>query len=277
MAVRVVTDSSADLPRALADEMGIVVVPLIVTFGAESFLDGVTLDPAAFYRRLGAGGVFPATAQPTPAQFAEAYARVGAGAGGIVSIHASSTFSGTFNSARQAAAGAPTRTEVVDSRTTSSAMGLAVLEAARAARAGASLDEVLDRARAEVAASRICFSVETLEFLARGGRIGRAKQLVGTVLRIRPVLTIRDGVVSPLAQTRTRAQALETLVRFVAEQGPAKALSVGYSTDRAAAEALAARLAAGRERPEILLTQLGPAIGTHVGPGCLSVALLKAP
>lgn len=276
MPVRVVTDSSADLPPALAEEMGITVVPLLVSFGAESFLDGVTIDPETFYRRLSEGGVFPSTGQPTPAQFAEAFGRVGAGAEGIVSIHASSTFSGIYNSARQAGAGAPVRTEVIDSRTTSSAMGMAVLEAARAARAGASLDEVRDRALADVAASRICFSVETLEFLAKGGRIGRAKQLVGTLLRIRPILTIREGVVSPLAQTRTRAQAVEALVRFVEEHEPVKALSVGYSTDRAAAEALAAQLSAGRSRPPVLLTRLGPSIGTHVGPGCLSVALLRA-
>jgi DegV family protein with EDD domain len=276
MPVRIVTDSSADLPAALAAELGITVVPLTVSFGAESFLDGVTIDPETFYRRLTSGGIFPTTAQPTPARFADAFARAVAGADGIVSIHTSSTFSGTFNSARQAAAAASVRTEVVDSLTTSSAMGLAVLEAARAAARGALLETVLEVARANIALSRICFSVETLEFLAKGGRIGRAKQLVGTLLRIRPVLTIREGVVSPLAQTRTRAQAVAALTRFVEENQPLKALSVGYSTDREAAVALSDQLSAAASRPAVLLTQLGPSIGTHVGPGCLSVALLKA-
>src|SRR6185295_16651171 len=143
---------------------------------------------------------------------------------------------------------------------------------------GASLDAVVDEAKRQIGRAAVWFTVDTLEYLARGGRIGRAKHLLGTMLRIKPLLTVRNGVVEPVAQLRTRAQAADALVRLAAERRPLAALSVSYSTDAAAADALADRLAGSglSPREDILITRLGPAIGAHVGPGCLSVALLQA-
>lgn len=275
MAVRVVTDSSADLPKPLVEELGITVVPAIVAFGDESFRDGIDIDHETFYQRLMAGDAAPITSQPSPAQFAEAYAQIGSHADGIVSIHVSAALSGTCNSATQAARPVPCPIEILDSRTTSSGMGLVVIEAARVAQSGASFGQVLDTAQADIARSQMCFTLDTLEFLAKGGRIGKARRLLGTLLRIKPVLTVRNGVVEPLAQCRTQAQAIGALRRFVDQHRPCKALSVGYSTDRHAAAALADGLGHVFPKEATLLTRIGPAIGSHVGPGCLSVALLE--
>ena len=276
MPVRIVTDSSADIPRSLSESLGISVVPLTVNFGAERFRDGVDLGHEEFYQRLETSTVFPTTSQPAPSQFAEAYS--GLESADIVSIHVPEELSGTINSARQAArdSAGGRRIEVIDSRSTSMGMGLVVLQAARLAKTGATLDEIIDATRLEIARSAVWFTVDTLEFLARGGRIGRAKHLLGTVLRIKPLLTVRNGAVEPVAQLRTRAQVTEALVRCAEDRQPLSALSVAYSTGAEAAGALADRLADRGifPRDQILLTRLGPAIGTHVGPGCLSVALI---
>lgn len=279
MPVRIVTDSSADLPPRLAESSGITVVPLTVNFGDERRRDGVDLDAETFYRRLATGAVHPSTSQITAAEFAAVYAGL-AGPDDVVSIHAAAELSGTVNSARQAARGASPgrRIEVVDGRSTSMAIGLVVLEAARLAREGATIETVLDATRRHIARAGVWFTLETLEYLARGGRIGRAKHLIGALLRIKPLLTIADGIVEPVAQLRTRAQAVQALARAAIDRRPLARLSVGYSTDSEAAVRLADRLAADELMPReaILLTRLGPAIGTHVGPGCLSVALLRA-
>jgi DegV family protein with EDD domain len=279
MTVRVVTDSSTDLPRSVIEALGVTVVPFSVSFGAERLRDGVDIDHETFYRRLESSEVFPSTSQLTPAELSEAYSSVDPGSD-IVSIHAAAELSGTINSARQAAraSGAARRIEVVDGRSTSMALGHVVIRAARLAASGAPLDAVVDEANRQIARAAVWFTVDTLEFLARGGRIGRAKHLLGTMLRIKPLLTVRNGVVEPIAQLRTRAQAAGALIHLAEEQCPLAALSVAYSTDEQSAETLADRLAERGLLPrgEILMTRLGPAIGTHVGPGCLSVAVLKA-
>jgi DegV family protein with EDD domain len=279
MPVRIVTDSSTDLPRSLIAALGITVVPITVNFGPERLRDGVDIDHDTFYRRLESSDVFPSTSQTTPAEFGDAYSAIG-GESDIVSIHTAEELSGTINSARQAARASQGtgRIEVVDSRSTSMALGHVVLCAARLAATGAPLATVVEEAKRQTARAAVWFTVDTLEYLARGGRIGRAKHLLGTMLRIKPLLTVRNGAVEPVAQLRTRAQAADALARFAEERRPLSALSVAYSTDKNAAEALADRLAQRQLLPrgEILITRLGPAIGTHVGPGCISVALLEA-
>lgn len=277
MPVRIVTDSSTDLPRSLIETLGITVVPITVNFGTERLRDGVDIDHDTFYRRLESSDVFPSTSQATPAEFADAYSAVG-GERDIISIHSAEELSGTINSARQAARASHGRIEVVDSRSTSMALGHVVLCAARLALTGAPLETVIEEAKRQTARAAVWFTVDTLEYLARGGRIGRAKHLLGAMLRIKPLLTVRNGLVEPVAQLRTRAKAISELARLAEERRPLSALSVAYSTDRHAAETLADRFAASELLPrgEILITRLGPAIGTHVGPGCVSVALLAA-
>ena len=277
MPVRIVTDSSGDLPLGLAAEMGITVVPATVRFGEEPFLDGVEIDHDTFYRRLREESVFPATSQPSPGQFAETYARLAREADGIISIHLSAKLSGTFNSACQAvhAGGAACPVEVVDSRSTSLGMGLIALEAAGLARRGASLEEVLAAVHGWIARSRLCAALDTLDYLAKGGRIGRAKHLLGTLVRVRPVLAIKDGEVQPVKQLRTRTQAVDFLVRYAEEHQPLHALGVVYSTGLEDAEALADRLAGLHPRDAIRFGRVGPGLGSHTGPGMLGVALLQ--
>jgi fatty acid kinase fatty acid binding subunit len=275
MPTEIVTESSADIPPALVRELGITLVPMPVNFGEERLLDGVDLSHDVFYRRLVESKDVPSTSQPTLAHFTDAYARTNP-ACDIVSIHTAEELSGTINAARQAARTlSPRRVEVIDSRSTSMAMGLVALEAARLAKSGASVDAVAELARRLVPRAHVQFTIPSLEFLARGGRIGGAKRLLGTLLRIQPVLAIHDGKVQPVAQPRTRAHALDALVRFVRDRQPHRAVSVGYSTDASEAEALADRLRELSPTPPIV-TRAGPAIATHVGPGFLSVAVLQA-
>src|SRR5690349_111408 len=167
--VRIVTDSSSDVPHDLAAELGITIVPAIVRFGEESFLDGVDIDHDTFYRRLQEPGVFPTTSQPSPGQFAEAYERLAPGTDGIVSIQLSSRLSGTYNSAVQGAkaAGVSCPVEVVDSRSTSLGLGLIAIAAARLARSGASMDAVLAAVREWIPRSHLFAALDTLDFVAR--------------------------------------------------------------------------------------------------------------
>ena len=277
MTVRIVTDSSCDLPLAIAAELGITIVPATVRFGEESFLDGVEIDHDTFYRRLQEERVFPTTSQASPGQFAEAYERLAPGADAIVSIHLSSLLSGMFNSAVQGAKASACScpVEVVDSRTTSLGLGLIVVEAARMARTGASLETVLAAIRDWVTRSHFFVALGTLEFLARGGRIGRAKHLLGTLVRIRPVLSIVEGVVQPVRQFRTRAQFEAFLDEEARRHRPVQALGIVYSTDRGEAEAMADRLADLCPRQSIVIGRVGPGLGSHTGPGLLGFALLQ--
>lgn len=280
MPVQIVTDSSSDLPLALIAEMGITVVPAVVRFGDEEFLDGVGIDHDTFYRRLAEVGVFPTTSQPSPGRFAEAYTRLAeGGAEGIVSIHLSARLSGTFNSACQGAqaCGVPCPIEVVNSCSISLGMGLIVLEAARLARAGAPLKAILAAVHGWIPRSRLCAALDTLDYLARGGRIGRARHLLGTLVQIRPVLALREGEVHPVRLVRTRAQAAAFLLRYAEEQRPLRSLGVIYSTKREEALALADRLTDLLPREAILLGLVGPGFGSHTGPGLLGVAALAEP
>ncbi len=274
--VRIVTDSSSDVPHDLAAQLGITIVPAVVRFGEESFLDGVDIDHDTFYRRLQEESVFPSTSQPSPGQFAEAYEELAPDTDGIVSIQLSSRLSGTYNSAVQGArvAGVSCPIEVVDSGSTSLGLGLIAIGAARLAHSGAPMDVVLANVRKWIPRSHLYGALDTLDFLVRGGRIGRAKYFLGTLIRVRPVLAVVDGEVQPVRQLRTRVQ----VERFLDDQArlhqPVRALGVVYSTDRAAAETMADRLADLCPRESIVLGRVGPGLGSHTGPGLLGIAVI---
>ena len=275
--IQIVTDSSSDIPRGLAAELGITIVPAIVRFGEESFLDGVDIDHDTFYRRLQEEKIFPTTSQPSPGQFIEAYQRLAPGADGIISIQLSARLSGTYNSAVQGAqaAGVSCPIEVVDSCTTSLGLGLMAIEAARLARSGASMESVLAAVREWVSRSHFFAALDTLDYLAKGGRIGRAKYFVGTLIRVRPVLAIVDGEVQPVRQLRTRAQVEPFLDEQARRHHPVRALGVVYSTGRSEAEAVADRLADLCPRQSIVVGRIGPGLGSHTGPGVLGIALIE--
>ena len=208
MAVKVVTDSTSDLPLELAESLGITVVPCNVNFGTETFKDGVDLSAEEFYERLINGSQFPSTSQPSPGDFIETYERVEEDADGIVSVHVSAGLSGTYNSAIQAKEQASVKCpiEVVDSYQASCGLGVVAIAAAQEGGKGANLEAVAETARSAADRAELFFLLDTLEYLQKGGRIGKARALVGTVLKIKPMIVLRDGVVHELGKARTFSQ-----------------------------------------------------------------------
>jgi DegV family protein with EDD domain len=273
--VRVVTDSTADLGSVAIDE-GVAVVPLGVSFGDETFEDGVTIDPQTFFARLTHSHERPMTSQPTPGAFEACYRRLlGDGAEGIVSIHISARLSGTFSTAETVARALRdegARIEVIDSRQASLSMDFGVQAAAKAARDGAEIGAVAAAARDALERSTIYLVADDLSYLQRGGRIGQAQRVVGTLLSVKPIISMRDGAVVALDRPRTRRRAYERLAEYLKEQGPAEALIVGQTSEEHGDE-LEAVLKQHYSGP-LRRAWAGPTVGTHVGPGGAGVAVL---
>lgn len=278
--VRVVTDSTADLLPEWRQELGIEMVPLTVHFGDEQYLDQVELHPEAFFARLrqtvpGGAESLPRTSQPPPAAFAQVYRRIAAAGCEVVSIHISQELSGTLAAARAAAAEVPeAAVRVVDSRLASIALGLCVLRAARAAAAGLHADGVAEEARRAASAVRCAVALDTLRYLALGGRIGRARAWLGALLDVKPLITLEDGVVAPLSRVRGRRHVVGELVRVFEEQVPGSEVEVlvAHGDDPEGAERLAAALRATGRVAALRVGWIGPVIGSHVGPGVLGFA-----
>lgn len=282
MYIAIVTDSASDLEQGQID--GITVVPLHLHFGDEVFEDGVTLTKPDFWQRLdrvvAEGGVLPTTSQPAPGAFRDAYQQlIDDGAEGIVSIHISGKLSGTLNSARQGASlleHAPPM-EFVDSQSASMAVGWAAEAALAAVRTGATVTDAADAARESASRSRAVLFVETLDYLLRGGRIGRARQLAGRLLRMRPLLEVLDGEIADIEKPRTRKKALDRLFAQIMLHGPPERVAILHGGADTDAQALAARVSqacAGMSVPIILSA---PVIGAHVGPGTVGAAVLRQP
>lgn len=269
--IRVVTDSTADLPEELLRAWEIAMVPLAVHFGAETLRDRIEIGPREFMTRLAASKALPTTSQPAPGDFETVYRRLAAeGASGIVSVHISEKLSGTAGSARLAAeaVAAQVPVEVVDSRSVSLGLGFIALEAARAARAGGDLATVASAARKLVPNVHIIFFADTLEYLQKGGRIGRAAAIAGSLLALKPLMRLDEGVVVPHERTRTRSKAIDGLVKFVADFPRVRQLGALKSGD-ADIEVLLDRLAPLFPRERILVGEVSPVIGVHLGPGAL--------
>ena len=276
MAVRIVTDSTCDLPQETIDRLGITVVPLTVYFGDEAFLDKVEIDAAAFMARLSSGGALPKTSQPSVEQFRAAFEKVTADGSDVVTVVVSAKLSGTLNSAtlatREVSGGE--RIALVDSELTSLALGLVVIEAAEAAAAGKTKDEVVEVAKRAAERTKVYLMVDTLEFLQRGGRIGRAGSLLGSILSIKPLLWLKDGAVEPLERIRTRGKAVERLFEIATEKPNAKAVFVGSAGDLESARALADRISAALPNASMMVGDLGPVVSVHTGPRALGLAVL---
>ena len=277
MTVKVITDSTADLPPALAEELGITVVPLNVHFGTEVYRDGVEITADEFYRRLVTASRLPTTSQPTPGDFLSAYDEMGQTTDEILSVHVSAKLSGTMNSATQAREeyGGACRIEIIDSLQGSMGLGMLAIAAAEAARRGDSLDDVVTETRAAIPKVGFIGLLDTLEYLEKGGRIGKAQAFMGSLLRIKPLLTIRDGEAHPLERARTRAKGVDRMCELVQAEMPLKDLAVVYTTTPDEARALAQRLQSYLPQGEVILSQVGPVVGTYLGPGVLGVAFRK--
>ena len=275
MPVKVVTDSTADLPSALAKELGITVVPLNVHFGTEVYRDGVEIFPDEFYRRLVSSPRLPTTSQPTVGDFLRSYQELSQDTDEILSVHISAKLSGTMNSAVQAREQfqGDCRIEIMDSLQGSLGLGMAAIAAGRAAQRGAGLDEVVEETRRAIPQVRFFGLLDTLKYLEKGGRIGKAQAFAGSLLQIKPILTTKDGVVHPLERARSRAKGIERLYQLAQEHMPVDGLAVAYSTTPDDAQALAQRLKPLLPGGEVFVSQVGPVVGTYLGPGILAIAL----
>jgi fatty acid kinase fatty acid binding subunit len=280
MGVRIVTDSTADIPAEQAEALGIVVVPLTVFFGEEAYLDGVELDNAGFYRKLATGKDLPRTSQPSPASFQEAYTRlIEAGADGILSIHLSAKLSGTYQSACTARDSLPEGArkipiEVVDSQSISVGMSQAVLQAAKDARAGLGLEAIKARALDQLARTRILAVLDTLEYVKRGGRIGGARAMLGNMLSVKPIISLKDGEVIPVEQPRTRSKAYARIAELLAASGNVEHVSIAEASEEVGLQL--AQVIKTVYSGELPIYRLGAVLGTHTGPGTAAIAYVTA-
>ena len=275
MTVKIVTDSTSDLPAQIVQELGITVVPVYLRFGEMVYRDGVDISEDEFYRKLVESPIHPSTSQPTPADFADVYSRLSKETDAIVSIHLTSSQSGTYNSALQGRELAQTRChiEVVDSLSLSMGLGLVAMGAARLAKSGESLQAVKAEIRQAIPNIHLLGVFDTLKYLLLGGRIGKAKALLGSILNVKPLLTMRNGELLPVGLARTRARGVDRLFDFVKNALNIQELAIVHSTTPDEAGSLRERIASIFDKRQIHLTRLGPALGVHGGPGTLVLAL----
>ena len=273
--IKIVVDSTADMPPDIRDSYGITIVPVLVQFGGEVLRDGVDISRDQFYARLVASAEVPKTAAPSVGMFEEIFRALVADGSAVLSISLASKLSATFAAAQQAArlvAGA--RIVCFDSRTISMPMTYLAMAAARAAQRGMALDAIVAMLEALRPRMVLYVALDTLRYLEKGGRIGRVRALLGTMLNVKPILELRDGEVHPVEQVRTWRRVPDRLIELMQARGAFDEVSALYTTDRESAERLADRAAAAglaaRERMRVV--QTGAVIGTHVGPGAVAIA-----
>ncbi len=279
MAIYLVTDSTADLPSSLAEQYGITIVPLKVFFGAESYQDRVELTSTAFYQKLISTTTHPTTSQPSPTAFVQVYEDLAREGDTVFSIHISENLSGTVSAARMARQMLPNfNIEVIDSRSVSMGLGLIVLAAARAVKEGRGKEEILELVNDLIRKTRIYFTVDTLDYLQKGGRIGRASAWLGTLLNIKPILMIEEGMVTPHSKVRGRGRSLERLLEIVEEEtGPGQCVqcAVLHGNDLDTLMKLHERAQARLKCREIIIAEVGAVVGAHAGPGVVGIAYYK--
>ena len=276
MTVRIVTDSACDLPQAMADALGIRIVPLSVRFGDTEYIDRTTITATEFWSKCAASATLPETAAPSPGSYEETYRSLAAeGATAIVVLALSSDLSATMQSAELAArAVAPgIDVRIVDSRNASMGLGLTVLACAELAKNGASADEVVARAHSVIPRTRVFAALDTLDNLKKGGRIGGAKAMLATVMSIKPLISITNGLVEEAGKQRTRSKALAHLVDILRNQEvPIERLSIlnAQCSDIDAFVAMVKEVYTG----EIIVGDIGAVIGTHAGQGTIGIVFL---
>ena len=277
MAVRIVTDSTSDLPIELAERHGITVLPCYVIIGDETYQDGVDISADRFYEQLATLPRLPTTSQPTPADFQAVYTDLIGQGDQVVSIHVSGKLSGTLNSANQAKAaiGADAPVEVIDSQLASIPLALAVLDAARLIERGLEFESVAQQVRESLPLHDAYFMLDTLEYLQKGGRIGKAQAFLGSMLSVRPILRLQDGEVDPVERPRNRERARRRLVELVRALAPVRQLALAYSTDPAPAQSAMAELRDLAPEADVVEARFGPILGTYLGPNAVGIAVTR--
>lgn len=276
MTVKIVTDSVADLPVDVVKELGVTVIPLLVRFGEMVYRDGIDLTAEQFYDKLKQSKILPGTSVPSPWSVAEAYDRLAEGTDEILVITLSSKLSGTCEVAKQGVElmEKKCRVEVIDSEWATMAEGFIVMKAAKAALAGAIFDELIALTRKTIPRVDFLCTFDTLEYLRRGGRIGKAQSFLGSITRVNPLITLRNGVVEPAGKAFSRAKATEKLLRFAMNYSNIEYMAVEDTACPEEAEILADQLGVKFPRERIFRSKMTPVIGTHTGPGLLLVAIL---
>ena len=278
MTVKIVTDSLSDITSDIAQELGITVVPLTVLFGHETFLDRVTITTDEFYYKLTHEAVWPTTTQPPPGDFLDVYNKLAEETDEILVVTLSSKLSGTYESALNAKGlvEKKCRIEVIDSLTVAMGLGLIVIAAAKAAQAGANLDALTDLVRRAMLRSHFIAFFDTLKYLAKGGRIGKAKGLLGSLLSMKPILTVKEGEIAPLTTRRTVAAGMDYLYNFVAGFANIEELAVEHATTPDVADKLVERLNSVFPKERIYRSTVSPVLGTYGGPGAMAITVLEA-
>ena len=273
--MKIVTDSAVDLPEEMFAELGVERMPLLISFGAQTYRSGVDIQPEEFYRRLAASpDRLPTTSQPSVGEFVDLYRRVGQTDQDIVSVHISSGLSGTFNSAAQAAAQCPElNITLIDTKTLSAAEGFQVAAAAQAIRRCWSLECLKERVREVAEQTEIFFTLDTLHYLQKGGRIGRVQALAGSLLNLKPVITVDKGPGNYIraGNARSLSKALVMIADLVKEKMknvPAW-VHVLHTNAPGQAEALTEQITARLPNARITTGQIVPVLGVHTGPGCV--------
>jgi len=276
MAIKIVTDSGSDIPPDIAKELEISVVPLYVHFGAVSYKDGVDLQPAEFFQKLLSDPSHPTTSSPSPGDFAEVYEKLGSDCDGIISLHISSKLSATYDAAlggKKLISVQKCPIQVVDSRLVTIPVTLVAMAAAKAATAGKSMQDILDHINRLIPAIRSYGMLDTLKYIVKGGRLGKASGLIGSLLPVRPILTIKDGALTPIGVARTRSGAIERLLERLRSVTNVKAIGISHSSPDEEVTSFAGKLKSFLPDIKPTIARLGPAIGTHGGPGTILVAM----
>ena len=284
MSIKVVTDSTSDLPKSLADALGITVVPLNVHFGDDTYKDGIDITSEEFYMRLKGETQLPKTSQPSVNDFVQAYESLTSQGDDVISIHISEKLSGTLNSAWQArntweeeASGRQGQgsVEIIDSGLASMGLGLVVLEVARLVNDGATREDVQRALGTMIAKTRCFVLLDTLEYLVKGGRIGKASAFVGTLLSIKPILTVADGEVHPLERVRTREKGIAKLMELAQGVAPIRSASISHSSTPEEVQRVKDGLSSLVSPADIIVADFGPVVGTYAGPGGLGLCIMS--
>jgi len=275
LTIKIVTDSTSDLPPELVKELDITIVPAYVGFGSKTYRDGVDITQDEVYRKMVMDNMPATTSQPPPSDFADAYIKLLKDTDEIVSIQVTSKLSGIYSSALQGKdmVSGGNRIAVVDSLSTSMGLGLLTLLAARLAKAGENLPNIVEELRQAIPQTHLWGMFDSLKYVLQGGRLGKAKALLGSMLPVKPLLTMRDGELHPVGFARTRAKGIEHLVNNLKSCLNVQEVAVVHNTTPDDAQTLKERVSSFFDKNPIHVSRLGPALGVHGGPGTLILAL----
>ncbi|MCH2310030.1 MAG: DegV family protein [SAR202 cluster bacterium] len=278
MAIKIVTDSTCDLDKKTAQDLSIEIVPLNVHFGDEVYKDGIEINSDNFFDKLINGSIYPKTSQPSVGEFIDVYEKLGNDGSDIVSIHISDQLSGTINSARQAAKHleGKVKVHIIDSKQISISLGLITISAATAVKEGKELNEVLDLIASLIARSHVFTALDTLEYLEKGGRIGKAKSLVGKILNFKPIIGSADGIIDAFGRGRSNTACMIKLEELVKSTGEIESIGIVYSTDKSLADKFSEQITQNLklEKPPKSY-QIGPVIGVYGGPNVIGVGIIS--